>query len=331
MILLNIQGLFIEIHSNTETILNRIKCDFEYFLAEKYSFGPLLKVTTSFSEKIPLNIIPKNLSPLFQRHNSITYEENGVRYNDYYGSVISVFEAKKNSATISGKDLEKLYEVLYLFVLSRSGKFGDLNGTHRIHAFAVVKNFTGLVCMQPMRGGKSTLFTELLLNHIVEVVSDDTPILNAKGELLPFPLRVGLDTLPSQLALNDRDYYLMKREFYKEKYSISISAFKKPIAHKCRYFHFIEAHRSTYDHPYIKKMSSLKLFKSLFKHMVIGVGLPIIFEYFWESGSEDFIHKTIIFLRRFTLALRLSFAHKGYDIYLTNDPKKNAEALLKLI
>jgi hypothetical protein len=330
MILLNIQGLFVEINSE-ESLLSRIRCDFEYFIAEKYTQGPLLKVSAEFTSKIPLNIIPKNLKPLFQRHNSITYEENGKRYNDYYGSVLSVFEAKKSEAVIYGSDIDKLYEVLYLFILSRSGKHGDLTGTHRIHAFAVVKNYAGIICMQPMRGGKSTLFTELLLNQNVEIVSDDTPIINTSGDLIPFPLRVSLDAIPPQLNLNENEYYLMKREFYKAKYSISLKAFKKPIAQKCNYFIFTEAHRSTYDFPYVKRMSPLRLFKSLFKHMVVGVGLPIIFEYFWESGKEDFLRKTIIFFKRLTLALRLSFSHKGYDVYLTADSKKNAEVILNLI
>lgn len=332
MILLNIQGLFIQFDSKEENLLSRIRCDFEYFIIDKYSYGSLLKITAEHTPEIPLQLIPKNLKPLFQRHNSITYEENGKRYNDYYGSVLSIFESKKNAAMVYGKDLDKLYEVVYLFILSIAGKYGDLNGLHRIHAFSVVKNFSGLICMQPMRGGKSTLFSELLLNHKnIEIVSDDTPLLNTKGELLPFPLRISLDKIPEQLNLNSNEYYLMKREFYKEKYSISLKAFQKPIAKKCDYFIFIEAHRSTYEFPYAVKMSPLRLFKRLFHHMVIGIGIPIIFEYFWETGSEDFIRKTIIFLRRFYVALKLAISHKGYDVYLTNDTKLNAEFILKMI
>ena len=328
---MKIQGLFIEINSKEEFLLSRLRTDFEFFIIEKYSHGPLLKIETELVDNIPKDIIPKNLKPIFQRNNSITYEENGVRYNDYYGSVVSIFEAKKNSALILGKECEKLYEILYLFILSRSGKFGDLKGSHRIHAFAFVKNFTGLICMQPTRGGKSTLLTELLLNQNIEIISDDTPLLNTKGELLPFPLRVSLESIPSELLLQQGDSYLLKREFYKAKHSISMKAFNRPIAQKCNYYHFVEAHRSTYAYPYVKRMSSMRLFKSLFKHMVIGVGLPIIFEYFWESGSQDFIRKSVIFLRRLTLALRLSITHKGFELYLTTDTKKNAEALLELI
>lgn len=331
MILMNIQGLFIEINTRVDEIKTRLRSDFEYFLVENYTHGPQLKISVDFTDITPLNFIPKNLRPLFQRHNSITYEENGVRYNDYYGSVLSVFEARKNTARVYGKDLDKLYEVVYLMILSRSGKHGDLKGTHKIHAFAVVKNFTGLICMQPMRGGKSTLFTELMLHHDVEVVSDDTPLINTRGELLPFPLRVSLDKVPEQLNLDEGLFYLMKREFYKAKFSISLKAFKRPIAAKTNYYIFTEAHRSTHDQPFIKKMSPLKLFRSLFKHMVIGVGLPVIFEYFWESGPEDFIRKTIIFLRRFSLALRLSLKYRGYDVYLTDDKEKNAKVLINLI
>lgn len=331
MVLMNIQGLFVEINSRSEEIKGRLRCDFEYFIVNEYTYGDLLKISAEYTDQFPQNLIPKNLKPLFQRHNSITYEENGVRYNDYYGNVFSIFEAKKNQARIYGRDLDKLYEVIYLFILSRTGKFGDLHGTHRIHAFGIVKDFAGLVCMQPMRGGKSTLFTELMLHHEVEVLSDDTPLINTKGELLPFPLRVSLDKIPPEIQTNETNCYLMKREFFKEKFSISLKAFKRPVAQRTRYFHFVEAHRSTYDFPYVKKMSPLKLFRSLFKHMVIGVGLPIIFEYFWETGSSDFFKKTIIFLRRLTLAMRMALSHKGYDVYLTSDSKKNAEALLKLL
>jgi hypothetical protein len=65
--------------------------------------------------------------------------------------------------------------------------------------------------------------------------------------------------------------------------------------------------------------------------MVIGFGLPIIFEYFWESGWKDFFVKTEIFLKRFILALKLTLTKDGYDFYLCSDSKKNAEVILKLM
>jgi hypothetical protein len=322
MILLNIQGYKLKLSSNDDNILSRIKMDFEYFLEEETrdDFKNIqLIIQADVVAAISKTIIPKNLKPLFQRQNSITYEQNGVRYNDYYGAVTSIFNAAKGEAQVIGTDLEKLYEVTYLLILSRSGKYMDLIGMHKIHAFSVVQNGKGIVCMQPMRGGKSTLFTKILLNYDVEIGSDDTPLINQNGTLLPFPLRVSLDTIPESLALTDKDFYLMKREFFKAKFSLSLRKFDKKISKECNEFVFVEAHRSTFDDPQIVKMSQVRLFQRLFHHMVIGFGLPIIFEYFWESGRKDFLLKTKIFMKRFILALKLTFTKDGYDFYLCSD------------
>ena len=309
--------------------------DFEYFLdehPEKISTKKIqLSIRSDISTTIPTDIIPKDLKPLFQRQNSITYEHNGIRYNDYYGHVVSLFNARRGEAFLTGTDLDKLYEVTYLLILSRSGKFADMSGIHKIHAFSIVHRGKGLICMQPMRGGKSTLFTEIVLNHDVEIGSDDTPLINDQGTLLSFPLRVSLEAIPPKLALTDKDYYLMKREFFKSKFSLSLKKFAKPISQECNQYIFVEAHRSTFESPKIVKMSRLRLFRRLFHHMVIGFGLPIIFEYFWESGYKDFFIKTFIFIKRFTLALKLTFTKDGYDFYLCSDSKKNADAILKLI
>ncbi|MGZ3807815.1 MAG: hypothetical protein ACXVCE_07000 [Bacteriovorax sp.] len=330
MIFLNIQGYIVQIVSNEDIILNRIKMDFEYFLTKK-SPNIRLSIDSQFVNKIPSDIVPKNLKPLFQRHNSITYEKMGIRYNDYYGKVVSVFNSKTEEMAVTGTDLEKLYEVIYLLILSRSGKYMDLAGLHKIHAFSVVLDGKGLVCMQPMRGGKSTLFTQMMLEFNVEVGSDDTPLIGQKGTLLPFPLRVSLDAIPEGLDVHDGQYYLMKREFYKSKYSVSLKSFNKKISEACSDFIFVEAHRSTFDAPQIIRMSRLRLFKRLFHHMVIGFGLPIIFEYFWESGPKDFMKKTMIFLKRFTLAARMALTKPGYDFYLTKDTQLNAREMLDLI
>ncbi len=331
-IYLNILGYNVAVSSNDDTITTHLKMDFEHFLKNDNSKSIIdLTIDCQLLGEIPSAILPKNLKPLFQRQNSITYEKDGLRYNDYYGKVLSRFSAIKNEALILGIDRDKLYEVLYLFILSRSGKYLDLKGIHKIHAFSIAHKGKGLVCMQPMRGGKSTLFTEILSQFDVAIGSDDTPLINEFGLLAPFPLRVSLDTLPDRFKINDDQYYLMNREFYKSKYSISLKAFDKKIANNCIDFIFVEAHRSTYDEPFLVPMTKVRLLKRLFHHMVIGFGLPIIFEYFWESGPRDFLRKTLIFYKRFFSAVKLSLTKKGYDLYMSKDSKKNAQALMKLL
>jgi len=331
MIYLNIYDFKILIKSSHPAIDARIKLEFDFFIKDHFSVQDLT-ITFEFKSNFSVSeILPINLTPTFQRNNSITYDTQDVRWNDYYGFVLSHFELKKKQAHFIGKDLDKLYEVIFLFILSRSGKKLDLDGKHKIHAFSFAKNNKALVCMQPMRGGKSTLLSEILQKWDVSIISDDTPIVNHNGELIPFPLRMSLENLPTDLDLDVKDYFLLKREFYKPKFSMSLKVFNRKIASQISDFILIEAKRSTFTSPQVIKNGPFTTFKYLFKHMVIGIGLPIIFEYFWENGFYDFIIKCKIFLSRLTLAIKLSFSRESYTIYLCDDVQKNAQEIVNLL
>jgi hypothetical protein len=330
MIILNIYNFIFEVHSNSEEITKRLNLDFDYFISTSNA-KPNLTLRIDLTDLIPKNIIPDNLKAIFQRQNSITYEKNQVRYNDYYGKVLTIFDSKINEFIAHGTNLDKLYEVVYLFILSRSGKNLDLEGFHKIHAFSIVKNNIGLICMQSMRGGKSTLFTEIIQKNDCEIISDDSPLLSSRGELLPFPLRLSLERIPTNLNLNESQYFIMNREFFKAKFSICLKAFNRQIASPTSQFVFVEAHRSTYTTPHFVKMNKLKFFSKLFYHMIIGFGLPIIFEYFWETGYKDFFKKTKIFISRFCLGIKLAMTKESYDLYLTNNNEMNARAIVEFL
>jgi len=330
MIFLNIYNYKIFIESSHPQIDHRLNLEFDYFLSPiEDNFQ--LKIKYNLQDTLASDLIPKNLKPTFQRSNSITYDSNGIRWNNYYGKVISKFIAMESYCEFYGTDLDKLYEVIYLFILSRSGKFLDLNGLHKIHAFAFSKGNKAIVCMQPMRGGKSTLLTEILKEKDVSVISDDTPLFNLSGEILPFPLRMSLENLPRHLNLNQSDYFVLKREFFKSKYSIAIKSFNRPICPKANNYILIEAKRSTYENPILIRNSFLKKWQSLMVHLVIGFGLPIIFEYFWEAGITDFFRKSKIFLSRLYLATKLSLSKESYTLYLSEDSTKNAALILDLM
>lgn len=331
MINLNIYGYKILIDSSHPEIDARLKLEFDYFI-QKQTTDFDLKITFEINTELSTHkYIPVNLKPTFQRSNSITYDFQNIRWNDYYGVVLSRFELLNRYAHFIGKDINKLYEVIFLFILSRSGKYLDFTGKHKIHAFSFSKNGKAVICMQPMRGGKSTLLCEILQKREVSIISDDTPLITTDGKLLPFPLRMSLEKLPTNLNLNEKDYFMLKREFYKPKYSISLKVFNRPISKLEDNFILIEAKRSSYEHPVVTRNNSFTTFCYLFKHMIIGIGLPIIFEYFWEKGISDFLIKIKIFLSRLFLAIKIAFTKECYTVYLSNNVQENAETICSLL
>jgi hypothetical protein len=188
--------------------------------------------------------------------------------------------------------------------------------------------------MQSSRGGKSTLLNQLLRQYQHEYFfgSDDSPLIDSNtGEVLAFPIHVNLGHLPNDLELTNSDYYLQQREFYSAKYSIRVKSYKREIAKPTLKYTFCIIRRSSFEIPQLSRISKLQFFLELLKHLVIGFGLPIIFEYFWESSYKDFFLKTKIFLSRLRLAISLTMNHKAYNLYLTENIDENAKCISQLL
>ncbi len=63
---------------------------------------------------------------------------------------------------------------------------------HRVHALALAVDRRAMLVLLPMGGGKSTLGAELLRHPDVQLLSDDSPLVDRAGRVHAFPLRLGL-------------------------------------------------------------------------------------------------------------------------------------------
>ena len=181
---LNIYGFKIHVRSTHERLINLISRDFEYFLSENQDCD--LELEVILTKKLPK--IPP-LPAKKQSLNSITYQKDPIRYNDYYGEALSVFDYQNEKAKLFSKELNLAHELTFLLIQSRAGKWLDSQGLHRVHACGLSTEKGNFIIMLPMKGGKSTLFFSLLRDKRIKIISDDSPILSSKGEVLPFPLR----------------------------------------------------------------------------------------------------------------------------------------------
>lgn len=277
-----------------------------------------------------------NMVATMQTQNSICYDNDGIRYCDYYGDLLVVLDTKNNVAKLYSENISKIHEVSYLLILSRVGKLMDLKGLHKLHAFSVSYKDLAIVCMMPMKGGKSTLLMQFLKDERFKIISDDIPLVNLAGEILPFPIKIGLSDLPGNLDVVNPEvnFYTMDRAHYGKKQLLCLNGLPGRVESTERKFKkiiLIEAFRYNSKTSILKEADILSTGKGLLKHGIIGFGLPMVVEYFWEKGLADFLRKTKIFFLRLFAFTALMIRAKNMKLFLGKNPQEASEVIIKYV
>lgn len=331
---LNFYNIKVQVESDDALTFNPLKKDFSNFVfqnsLDNINFSLQIFVETPPVEKIP------NIIATMQTLNSLCYDNDGLRFCDYYGDVLVILDTKKNKAKLYSTNLAKIHEVAYLLILSRVGKLMDLAGLHKLHAFSVSYKDLAIVCMMPMKGGKSTLLMQFLKDKRFKIISDDIPLVNLAGEILPFPIKIGLSDLPGNLeVLNpEENFYTMDRAHYGKKQLLCLNGLPGRVEDQNKKFKkvlLIEAFRYNSKTSILKDSSFFSTGKGLLKHGVIGFGLPMVIEYFWESGFSDFITKVKIFFLRLTSFSCLLFRSRRMKLFLGKNPQEASEVIMKYV
>ncbi|MFT6630782.1 MAG: hypothetical protein ACJAS4_000724 [Bacteriovoracaceae bacterium] len=327
---LDIYGIHIEIKSDQEKINNILKKDFAYFIKNN-EFKSEKKLIINIIKK-ETGVLPVNLIATKQTTNSIYYDVGKIRYNDYFGKAVTVFNYEKESVDVFYVDEGFLHEITYLLILSRSAKFMDSKGFHKIHACSVKLNEKNIVFMMGSKGGKSTLFMELIRDTDTKIISDDTPVVDRKGRIYPFPLRIGIEDKNKLYSyfpyLREADVYEFERQNFNKKYLVSIEQLENKVSTgDCNIL--IQGFRTTLDKPRLEKITKFKMFKYLLGHMVIGIGLPLILEYFIEHTTRDHFRNIKNLLSRLISAYFLLLKSECYEFYMTENVVANGVYLKK--
>ena len=334
LINLNFYEVSARVESDSSEVLLLLKKDFSAFVTSTTLSQPNFTLQI-YNEGPPVAEIPQIVCSM-QTLNSICYDMEGVRYCDYYGDLLVILDTKRNAAKVYSKNLSKIHEVCYLLILSRIGKIMDLKGLHKLHAFSVSYKDLAIVCMMPMKGGKSTLLMQFLKDERFKIISDDIPIINLIGEILPFPIKIGLSDLPGNLKVVDpeRNYYTMDRGNYGKKQLLCLDGLPGRVESINKKFHkviLIEAFRYNSKTSILKNAGIFSTGKGLLKHGVIGLGLPMVIEYFWENGPEDFLRKTKIFFLRMFAFTNLLFRAKRMKLFLGKNPQEASEVITQYV
>lgn len=330
-IFLSIFSSLVEIQTDSGPLAEKLKKDFAYFLASPGTSSYRLKC---FLQDIPWGKIPP-LAAKNQSLNSITYENKGIRYNDYHGEALSIYNYGNQQGEIYSLDPDLLHEVSYLMILSRTGKKMDLSGFHKIHACGVANDHYNFIAMMPMKGGKTTLFLNLIKDQALKIISDDGPVVDRRGKIHSFPLRVGVEEDPGQTqysklpsTVDRQKIYRIHRKKFGPKFLIPMTAFQNPLIGPGKRKNILcQGIRTSTSGFKMVKVKKRKMLFPLMTHLVVGLGLPMVIEYFLESGINDHFRRLHILTSRLWAATRLLMGSDTYFLYLGKDIDLNVEGI----
>lgn len=326
---------FLNIHtvsvclSGYKNVIDRLVSDFNYFACDEISAETNLSITVNLL-KPPYEKIPETEASMYKT-DCICYDNKDIRYADYNGKCLTIFNKKNKTAEIFSLNIDLLYEVSYLFLHSQVGELLDMKGFHRIHACAFSYKKTAFLCILPQGGGKSTLLMSLLQNKDIKLLSDDTPLIDTKGNLYPFPIRIGVCNDFDTSFIPEKFITVFNRRKFSEKKLISYVFFKNQIEETPLPIKIISCKRFYGNNAKIVCKNKFFAFKELFKACILGYGLPQVLEYFLIGGFKDVTKKTYILFSRFYCCMILLIKSINfYEFYLSKDKKTNSDYFLKI-
>jgi hypothetical protein len=311
-------------------VIDELRRDFSFFV--RPLSGGIFRAMriTVFEQKPPFERVPEVRASLYQP-DSVSYDWRDVRFVDYNGAALSIYDFRAEHGEVYATDSDLLHELVYLLILSRVGELLDGKRIHRVHALGIAREGKGILCLLPQGGGKTTLALELLKESSVQLLSDDTPLITARGEVLPFPARIGID--PAMAAsIPDKFKGTLLRRKYGAKTLVDIEFFKDHIAVAAVPVSLLLVGEREFSlKPRFVKAGKLVGGIALFKNSIIGLGLPQMVEYFLRHGLKEVLSKGEIFLSRFLIAMNIILKSDTYRFVMGRDPEENAAAFLRFI
>lgn len=302
----------IQYHNCSGPLLNLLTRDFA-----EVKINETFTTTLAFSQCPPS--APTGLA--LSSKNCVIYFGNKTRTFQYGPDAQLKWDISQDVATLYCPNPQRAHEITYLYTLSRIGKALDRRGIHRIHGAAFESAKYTFIILASMGSGKtSSLLSTLNRYPELRYFSDDSPLIDQELRVHPFALRFGLKTenVPLYKSLKIIDWtqaYILERQQYGSKTLVPTTALSASIASPSQKpIVFLKLRRCASPSQRLKKLSRMRLLKMLFEDLVIGVGLPIMREYFIEFTVRDFFILARIALSRLWLTHKLVAKCPYYEV-----------------
>jgi hypothetical protein len=319
-------GLTIEV-TGADGPLEELRRDFSYFVAPP-SPEPAVRLTLLLDPP-PYGDLPE-MPVSFITPRNACFQDQAVTYIDYFGQGLAVFHRADKRCVVYSEDPELVREIGYLFILSTAGEYLDGRGLHRLHALAVSHRDRGVLLLLPSGGGKSTMALEMLREPDIRLLAEDTPLIDRKGTVLPFPLRLGIRSHESTWVPAEHLRTVRRMEF-DPKTLVDLEYFRDRLGGPVAPGAVLVGERNLGTTSAIVPIGRARAFKALIKYMVVGLGVYQGLEFLLERGPMELLGKGRLVASRLYNSAALVARAPSYRFVLGRDRARNRETLLEFI
>lgn len=319
-------GLTIEVSASSADLVQEVRRDFAYFRVAEAKGQVRIEMHLDSPPYAELPSIPAS----FITPRNVCFRNEKVTYIDYFGQGLAVFDREGKRCTVYGTDTDLVHEIVFLFILSTVGQYLDGRGIHRIHALGVSYKERGILLLLPSGGGKSTMALELLSRPEFLLLGEDTPLIDRRGYILPFPLRLGV-RLGHKIDIPSQYLRTMSRMEFDPKILIDIEYFNGRLGKEVEPAVVLVGERNLGRVSEIVPLSRRQSFNALTKYMIVGLGVYQGIEFLFERGLWELLGKGGVVASRLYNSVRLLSRVSAYRFVLGRDINKNLETLLEFI
>lgn len=281
---LDVHGLRIRAGGDWPEVLGSLALDFAWFERPR---GGTAATTLRIERRAPNWDAHAAARPAFVTPRNLVLVDGERTLIDYFGRALSVYDRAARQVTIQGEDAALVHEAAYHFVVSRIGEHLDRIGLVRLHALGLAGAGGGVAVMLPSGGGKSTLGLRALRDPAVRLLSDDSPLLDQRGRLHPFPLRIGVNATDAA-SLPAGHVRRIDRMEHHPKLALELAAFRdriEPGAQPLR--HLVLGERTLGRGARLEPLGRRAALGPLLRESVVGVGLYQGMEFVLQRGLRD--------------------------------------------
>ena len=325
---LDVYGLRLEVGGDWPEVIDEVRRDFAWFGVTDGGTG---QVEVRVERRAPDYGPFADLEASFITPRNVVYSSNGRSAIDYNGNALSVFDRPARSLLVQGEDLHLVHEAIYHFLLSTIGEHLDAIRLPRLHALGLAKDDGAVAVLLPSGGGKSTLALQALRDPSVRLISEDSPLLDRRGLLHPFPLRIGINPHQADQLPSDQVRRIERMEFA-PKLLLDLDSIRDRIETRSLPLrHLVIGWRSLGDEAGLTSLPKRAALRPLLREVVVGVGLYQGMEFLLQRGPRDLGGQvTPALIRSAACAAALRRA-QVWRLTLGRDSERNWETLRTLL
>jgi hypothetical protein len=320
--LIDIYGYRAHIQSSCACAMESLAEDFAFFQSTDESGAHIIEL---LDEEPPYSEMPPLTANVYTPRN-VSYRDGCKTYVDYSGRALGIHDRSNGNFRLYSKDPDMLYEAAYLFLLSQCGAAFDARHLHRVHALGVSLEGRAALVLLPMGGGKSTLGSELLKFPDIELLSDDSPLIDRNGTIHAFPLRLGL--LPDAAGAVPKDHLRrINRMEFGPKLLVNYKYFSDRVRAAADPGVLFLGRRSLANTCEITPAGGVTALHAMTANCIVGMGLFQGMEFIFQQSGWELTSKAAVAYSRFAASVRLIRRSRVCHLSLGRDRTENARVV----